>query len=122
MARRARLHVQLAVDYHEDDRIIEAGEKAELLYVRCLAFCKRSWETDGFITDGQLARVVGAGLTGVKASTKRLVDLGLLERVESDLLGTGKGYQVRAWLKWNPSKADIAAKRRADVDRKRPGK
>ena len=28
MARRARLHVQLAVDYHEDDRIIEAGVPA----------------------------------------------------------------------------------------------
>lgn len=123
MARRARLHVQLAVDYHEDDRIIEAGEKAELLYVRCIAFCKRNWETDGFITDGQLDRVVGAGLTGVKASTKRLVDVGLLERVESNLLSDGKGgYQVRAWLKWNPSRAEIAAKRRADVDRKRPGK
>lgn len=117
--RRNRLHVQLDVHYAEDPKIIDAGERAELLYVRSLAFCKKTWEANGFITDGQLTRTVGAGLTSVKASAKRLCDVGLWERVEDDLFGTGKGYRVVAWLKRNPSADEIRANRRADSDRKR---
>lgn len=117
--RRNRLHVQLDVHYADDPKIIDAGEKAELLYVRCLAFCKRNWETDGFISDGQLARVAGAGLASVPARTKRLCEVGLLQRAEDDLFGTGMGYRVVAWLKHNPSAAEIAAVRRADADRKK---
>lgn len=117
--RKTRLHVQLHVDYADDPAIIDAGEKAELLFVRCLAFCKRNWETDGFISDGQLARVVGAGLTGVQARAKRLVQVGLLERAETDLLGGSQGYRVKAWLKHNPSADEITANRRADADRKK---
>lgn len=120
--RRTRLHVQLAVDYADDDKIIEAGEKAELLYVRGIAFCKRNWQTDGFISDGQLERVVAAGLPGAKARAKRLVDVGLWVRVEDDLLGNGRGYRVLAWLKHNPSRAEIEDKRRADVERKKVGR
>lgn len=117
--RRTRLHIKLAADYYDDDLIIEAGEKAELLYVRGLAFCKRNWETDGFISDAQLARVVGAGIKDTAARAKRLVEVGLWERAETDLLGSGRGYRVVAWLKWNPSAAEIAANRRADADRKK---
>lgn len=117
--RRNRLHVQLAVDYYEDDLVIEAGEKAELLFVRILAFCKKNWETDGVITDGQLTRAAGAGLTAIPSRAKRLVDVGLLERAEVDLLGGGKGYRVSGWLKWNPSADEIRTTRRADSDRKR---
>lgn len=117
--RRTRLHVKLAADYFEDDQIIEAGERAELLYVRGLAFCKRYWQADGLITDGQLARTVGAGLTGVNARANRLCAVGLWERVEDDLLGGGRGYRVVAWLKWNPSCAEIETARRADSERKR---
>lgn len=118
MARRTRLHVQLDVNYADDPKIIDAGEKAELLYVRCLAFCKKNWEADGFITDGQLSRA-GAGLTGIPGRAKRLCAVGLLERAEDDLLGGGQGYRVVAWLKRNPSANEIRASRRADADRKR---
>lgn len=117
--RRTRLHVQLDVDYYENDRMIEAGEKAELLYVRIIAFCKKNWETDGHITDGQLTRFAGAGLAGIPARAKRLVDVGLLERAEVDLLGGGRGYRVVGWLQRNPAADEIREKRRADSDRKK---
>lgn len=122
MGRRARLHVPLAADYADDDKIIEAGEKAELLYVRGIAFCKRNWQTDGFISDGQLERVVAAGLPGAKSRAQRLCAVGLWERVEDDLLGNGRGYRVTAWLKHNPSRAEIEEKRRADTQRKKAGR
>lgn len=117
-----RLHVQLDVDYYDDPKIIDAGEKAELLYVRGLAFCKKNWRADGFISDGQVTRSVGGGLAGLQARAKRLVEVGLWERVDDDLFGNGKGYRVTAWLKRNPSAAEIETKRRADSDRKRGNK
>lgn len=115
-----RLHVQLDVDYYDNPKIIDAGEKAELLYLRSLAFCKKNWKADGFISDGQVTRSLAGGLTGVQARVKRLVEVGLWDRVETDLFGNGRGYQVVAWLDRNPSAAEIAAKRRADSDRKKP--
>lgn len=118
--RKTRLHVQLHVDYADDPAIIDAGEKAELLYVRCLAFCKKNWRADGFISDGQLVSRVGAGLTGIPARAKKLVQVGLLERAETDLFGGSQGYRVTSWLKHNPSAAEISDRRRADADRKRP--
>lgn len=114
-----RLHVQLDVDYYDDPKVIDAGEKAELLYVRSLAFCKKNWRADGFISDGQVTRSVAGGLTAVAARVKRLVEVGLWERVEDDLFGNGKGYRVTAWLKRNPSASEIEAARQKDSDRKR---
>lgn len=117
--RRTRLHVKLAADYYEDDLVIEAGEKAELLYVRGLAFCKKNWQTDGHITDGQLSRFVGAGLTAVPARAKKLVDIGLWERADGE---TGRGYRIAGWLKWNLSADEIETSRRADSERKKAGR
>lgn len=114
-----RLHVQLDVDYADDPKIIDAGEKAELLYVRGLAFCKKNWRADGFMSDGQVTRSVAGGLSAVPARVKRLVEVGLWERVEDDLFGNGKGYRVVAWLKRNPSGAEIESTRRSDSDRKK---
>ena len=114
-----RLHVQLDVDYYDDPKIIDAGEKAELLYVRSLAFCKKNWRANGYMTDGQVLRAVAPGLTGIPARIKTLVAVGLWQRVDDDLFGHGKGYVVSAWLKRNPSAAEIESIRRADSDRKK---
>lgn len=117
--RTQRLHVQLDVDYYDDPKIIDAGEKAELLYVRSLAFCKKNWRANGYMSDGQVARAVAPGLPGLQARIKSLVATGLWERVDDDLFGHGKGYVVSAWLKRNPSADEIEHKRRADSDRKK---
>jgi hypothetical protein len=106
----------LSAHYYDDDAIIAAGERAEVLFTRGLAFCARK-PTDGFITDLQLTTF---RLPGVAARAKKLVQVGLWERVDDDLLGEGGGYRIKAWLKHNRSKAEIEAKQRADADRKRP--
>ena len=55
------VYVPLDVEYASDDKIIEAGPMAELVYVRGLAFCKRTLN-DGEITRAQLA-VVAVGIS-----------------------------------------------------------
>lgn len=105
----------LSANFYDDDAIIAAGEKAEVLFIRGLAFCARK-PADGFITDLQLTTF---RLPGVAARAKRLVEVGLWERVSEDLMGTGAGYRVVAWLKHNASRAEIEDKQRKDAARKR---
>lgn len=90
------IHVPLWVDYGDDDKIIDAGEKAELLFIRGLCFMKRN-KTDGFISDRQLARIM---LPGAKARAARLVEVGLWERVTD-------GYYCPSFLKRNKSRSEI---------------
>lgn len=110
--RRNGSYAPLSSRYYKDDAIANAGEKAELLYVRGLAFCAEVLE-NGFISDIQLTRFVGAGLSGIPARAKRLVDSQLWTRDDER-----KGYWVVTWLKWNQSKDEIAEKLRKDSDRK----
>lgn len=110
--RRNGSYAPLSSRYYKDDAVILAGERAELLYVRGLAFCAEVL-TDGFISDAQLARFVGAGLSGVKARATRLVDCDLWQRDDES-----GGYWVLSWLKWNQSKDEISDKLRIDSDRK----
>ncbi|MEV7014080.1 hypothetical protein [Streptosporangium sp. NPDC051022] len=110
MTRRLGPYAPLSATYATDDAIIEAGEKAELLYVRGLAFCAAS-ESDGFITRAQLKRFVGAGMDDVMDRAACLVEFGLWEEEAS-------GFLVRAWLKWNASAEELGRARRKDRERK----
>ncbi|MER6942525.1 hypothetical protein ABT294_00755 [Nonomuraea sp. NPDC000554] len=110
MTRRLGPYAPLSATYATDDAVIEAGENAELLYVRGLAFCAAS-ESDGFITRAQLKRFVGAGMDDVMDRADRLVEVGLWEEEEG-------GYFVRAWLKWNASAEELGRARRKDRERK----
>ena len=102
----------LSSRYYKDDSVAVAGERAELLYVRGLAFCAEVL-SDGFITDIQLTRFVGVGLTGVPSRARKLVEVDLWAR--DDDRG---GYWITSWLKWNQSKDEITDKLRADSERK----
>ena len=106
-------YAPLSSNYCKDPKVIAAGEKAELLYLRGLAFCAEAM-TDGLISDGQLSRFVGAGLTGVKQRADALVRVGLWTRTEN-------GYLVASWLKWNRSLAEIKRLRADDAARKQRG-
>ncbi len=108
----------LSAHYYDDDAIIAAGERAEVLFTRALAFAARK-PADGFISDLQLTTF---RLPGVEARAKKLVHVGLWERVDDDLLGNGSGYRIKAWLKHNRSRAEIEAKQRADAERKSAGR
>lgn len=110
--RRNGSYAPLSARYYKDDAIAEAGEKAELLYVRGLAFCAEML-SDGFISDIQLTRFVGVGLGNVAGRAQVLVAVGLW--VRDDERG---GYWIRSWQKWNQSREEITEKLREDAARK----
>lgn len=113
-------YAPLSANYYDDDAIIQAGERAEVLFTRGLAFCARTL-SDGLITDAQLTRI-GAGLPGLKNRARSLVAVGLWERVEDDLLGSAGGYRVVQWAKWNLTHDEIRERQRKDAERKSPRK
>lgn len=92
------LYVKLDASYDDDDKIIRAGEKAELLYIRGLCLAKRIL-SDGFVSDAHLPRF---GLSGVQARAGKLVEVGLWERDDD-----AGGYWIIAWLKHNRSAAEV---------------
>lgn len=100
----------LSAHYYDDDAIISAGERAEVLYTRGLAFSARK-PMDGFISELQLTTF---RLSGVEGRASRLVDSGLWVPVDG-------GFTVRSWLKHNASRAEIEEKQRRDAARKRGG-
>lgn len=114
--RRNGSYAPLSAHYYKDDAIAEAGEKAELLYVRGLAFSADVLK-DGFISDIQVSRFVGVGMRDVTARAHRLVNVGLW--IRDDERG---GYCVAAWEKWNQSLDEIRDKQRKDADRKTGGR
>lgn len=109
--RRVGPYAKLLANYASDDAIIAAGEAAELLFVRGLAFCATS-DSDGYITTSQLLRFVGAGMRDVEKRATRLVEQGLWGR-------DGDGYQIRSWTKINETAEEKGRKRRTDRERKR---
>jgi len=110
--RRNGSYAPLSAHYYKDVGLIEAGERAELLYVRGLAFCAEVL-SDGFISDAQLVRFVGAGMSAVKVRAAALVRTGLWSRDDD-----AGGYRVRSWATWNLSREEIEARQRKDSARK----
>lgn len=113
--RRRGSYAPLSAHYYKDDALMRAGERAELLYCRGLAFCADVL-SDGFISDLQLTALVGVNLAGVKARAKALCDADLWIR-DSE----AGGYWVASWLNWNLSRDQIGANLKADADRKAKG-
>lgn len=116
--KRPGAYVALAVNYADDEAIMDAGEYAELMYVRILAFCGRTPKTEGWISEKQIRTRLGLELvpevgpeTAPEKRAERLAEVGLLER-------DGTGYRVKSWLKWNRSAEEIERTRVQDRDRK----
>jgi hypothetical protein len=103
-------YAPLSATYYRDDLILAAGEQAELLFVRCLAFLADS-ASDGYITDRQMRLVVGMGMRNVPARCARLVELGLVTCIDG-------AYLVRSWGKWNKSTDEIGKHLKRDRERK----
>lgn len=112
-------YAPLSAYYYDDDAVIRAGEKAEVLFCRLLAFSARQLK-DGYVSDAQMTRV-GHGLSGMKARVQRLLEVGLLEAVDDSLFADGSGYRVVKWLKWNLSAEEIQQKQKRDSARKTGG-
>lgn len=103
----SRVWLKLDATYVEDDRILEAGALAELLFVRSIAYCRRRL-TDGFVS----AAAVRTLVVGIPEESAALV--GALVGVELWLPCDG-GWMVRSYDKWQQTKSDLAA----DAERKR---
>lgn len=124
--RRNGSYAPLSAHYYKDAALFAAGERAEVLFTRSLAFCSDVLN-DGFIAENQLP-LFTVGLTGVKARADKLLagcaaqahDVADCEGLWHRETARG-GYVVTAWLKWNRSKKEIIEAAEKDADRKRPG-
>lgn len=103
-------YVPLDVNYARDRAIAAAGEEAELLYVRALAYCKHTY-SDGFVPDFDIDEVAKR-LKKVPARIAALVREGLWTAVDG-------GWVVRNWSRWNESTDELKAKRERDAERQR---
>lgn len=108
--RRVGAYAKLLGNYASDDALIEAGEAAELLFVRGLAFCSTS-DADGYITHAQVVRYVGAGMRDAAKRAERLADVGVWERHDG-------GYLVRSWTKIHETSEQKGRRRKQDRERK----
>ena len=97
------LYVPLDVNYFEDAKIIQVGPLAELLYIRGLAFCKRSGQ-DGAFSSRQ-RRIFAASIPRVNVHTAALVRVQLWE-------STDDGWYITGWLNHNTPTGEIRTARR----------
>jgi hypothetical protein len=129
-------YAPLSATYFRDDAILAAGEQAELLFVRCLAFLADA-ASDGYITDRQMRAVVGMGMRNIQGRIDTLVEVGLITRVVGDDFVQSSGrshvgfvssscrldaYLVRGWLKWNKTTDEIGKHLKQDRERKSASK
>ncbi|WP_152203613.1 DnaT-like ssDNA-binding domain-containing protein [Georgenia thermotolerans] len=121
--RKPGVYVALSANYADDEKIMEAGEDAELLYIRMLAYCARTPLTEGWISErvilsrlGILPRMTGTG-AGIEPGTdagsraEKLREVGLISR-------EGEGFRITSWLKWNKSAEEMGRERARDRQRK----
>lgn len=110
--RRNGSYAPLSAHYYKDDAVADVGFKAELLFVRGLAWCADVL-SDGFISDNSLGRFVGSGIPGAPNLAKQLDQAGLWVRDDDE-----GGYWVKSWDKWNLSREEIGERLQRDSDRK----
>lgn len=107
------LYARLSCHLPDEPEIAEAGDLAELVFYRTILRC-REFLTDGIIDRRVLTRWYG-GIRGKPADhLDRLVDVGYLEHCE-------QGWRIPfdIWCEWNPTKAEVEAKREAAAERQR---
>lgn len=119
--KRPGTYAPLATHYYDDPKIIEAGEEAEVLYTRMLAYASGQPEAEGVIPDAVVRFRLGLDIEATGKGTgkgtgnriERLEHAGLVER-------EGDSWRIVAWLKWNRSGAEIDRDRANDRRRKKP--
>lgn len=107
MAHTPSRYVPLDVYYARDPRLRSAGTDAELVYIRALAHAKAG-ETDGKIFHFDIP-LLTFSLPRVRKSIAALVRENLWEE-------TDDGWQITGWDRWNPSRADLAKRKKAQVE------
>lgn len=98
---------RLSTDFYLDADILRAGEAAEVLFVRCLAYAGAE-ETGGRIPRGALSRLA-------PTKTKARVDALLRERL---LIDDGSDVLIRSWERWQESLDSESERRRKAREKK----
>lgn len=107
---KGELHVELTVNYADDEKLTDVSRGARLLYVDALCLCKRVLN-DGALTVSQVEKLAyPESPARARRQAAELVDSGAWVRRE------GGGYQISAWLKRNKSRAQVEAQRSGRTD------
>ena len=98
--------------YHENPKMLRVGIPATGLHARAISYCARH-ETDGHIPATWVAgQLVEFKPTEQARIVRALVDVGLFEQHNG-------GFVVNDYLDYNPSKAELDARRAKEAERKR---
>ena len=103
-------YVKLDTIYYQDDRMLQVGEAAELLYVRSLCLAK-TLLTDGSLTKQQ---VQFCGLSDIEERAEALVKSGLWTPISG-------GWQITSWLKHNEAAKYVKSKQKAKQEAGKKG-
>ena len=106
------LYAQIDCDMPRDERVLEAGPMAELLYIRCVLFGRENL-TDGHVTRARLP-FVAVGIDNACAHMSTLVAVGLM-------VETAHGWCIpeHVWVKRNPTGEQVEAQRAAKIERQK---
>lgn len=102
-------YVPLSAHYADDEKIMAAGEAAELMYVRLLAYAARTPRTEGWIS--KPVAMTRLGFLDPEKRLETLLETGLIAEESG-------GYRLVAWLRWNRSGEQIDRDRAQDRNRK----
>lgn len=118
--KRPGAYVPLSVHYADDEAIMEAGEDAELMFVRMMAYAGRTPNTEGYVSRrvcltrlGIAERPEMGPETAPEKRLERLLEVGLIQARDG-------GYQLVSWLRWNRSVEEMGRERDKDRQRKTP--
>lgn len=108
---RGELHIQLNVDYADDEKLADVSRSARLLYVDALCLAKRKLN-DGVLTPAQVRKLMYPEPARVADKVAAELDASGAWRWDED----GQVHVIAAWLKRNKSRAQIEADRLAAED------
>ena len=105
------LYVKFSTGWPRKPEFRRAGPMARLIYVELAMFCKENL-TDGAVDEANLADFA-VDVPKKRTHMQTLVDVGALEKTP-----TGWRIPLDVWCKWNPTKAEVEAKKEEERQRK----
>lgn len=106
-------YARIATDFPRDPRMIAAGWQTRAVYIEALLYCRENL-TDGLLHSLALPYWMPDMSPGIrKRHLNKLVELGALEADDD-----GWRFPHKVWARWNPTKAEVEAKRDEERQRK----
>lgn len=112
MGRRAGgLYLPLDVNFNDDPKVMNAGERASWLYLH-MALKSKQLLSDGVLSAGQIARL---GVSAWRGRLEKLIEVGLVIPWDPDM----DSYAIVAWFKHNDSAVEVDMARNKDAAHKK---